>query len=310
MSDRDVDILRAMSAAAPLLAAVHRTGSFSAAAGELGQTQSTVSHKIRALEDKLGYALFTRTTRHVAPTRRGQVICEAARVSVDAMVRAIDRIEKLNVARDTALTLSSSLAMKWLVPAMSRAADRGLRLSLHIDDAVSEIGADGQPQIAIRFGTGPYPGQHAELLGKCHAIAVAGNASRGFRMVTRNNPARLLRDLRAEVDGTAMRWESYLEAAGMHDLPTETGAEFERTDLAIQAAIAGLGHALGRSLLIEADISDGLLVVDGPAVPVPARYWLVTTHEHAQTRSYARVVDWLRSEFTRSQAVLAPFLMG
>lgn len=162
--------------------------------------------------------------------------------------------------------------------------------------------------VTTRFGTGPYPGQHTELLGKCHVLAVVGKASRGFRMVTRNNPVRLLRDLRAEGDGTALSWEAYLDAARMTDLPTETGAEFDRIDLAIEAAVGGLGHVLGRCLLIEADIGDGLLVVDGPAMPVPGRYWLVSTREHAKTRSYARMADWLRSEFARSHAVLAPFL--
>lgn len=299
------DVLRRIATAAPLLAAIQRTGSFSAAGAEMAQTQSTVSHKIRALENALGFQLFVRTTRQVQVTRSGDIICNAARVSVDALTEALERIEKLGSSKETILTLSSSLAMKWLVPAMSRARDRGLKLSLQIDDALSDIGAEGQPQIAIRFGIGPYPGLHAELLTKCEVFPVKAKAGRRLTATTQDKPARLLRDLRAEADGTAMSWEAYIEAAKLKGLPHEYGPDFERSDLMIQAAVAGLGHALGRTLLIEADIADALLSVDGPPAPVAGRYWLVTTPEHARTESYARVADWLRAEAEHSKRILS-----
>lgn len=291
-----------------MLAAIHRTGSFSAAAAELRQTQSTVSHKVRALEEGLGFPLFSRTTRRVDPTRRGQLICEAAGISVDAINDALDRIDKLNVARDTVLTLSSSLAMKWLVPAMSRARERGLRLTLDIDDALSEIGGDGQPQVAIRFGTGPYPGLHAELLARCDVIAVRGKGTRELGMAVKAHPAQLLRDVRAEADGTAMSWEDYLKAARLETIPVENATEFERSDLALQAASAGLGHALGRSLLIDRDIGDRVLAVDGTAIPIAGRYWLVTTPETASTESYALLAKWLKIEVKRSQDMMRSYL--
>ncbi len=302
-SDRS-DILRRLAAALPLLAAIQRTGSFSAAGSELGQTQSTVSHKIRALEKTCGFQIFERTTRQVQPTRRGAVICEAAQVSISALSDALARIDRLESAQETVLTLSSSLAMKWLLPAMSRAQDRGLKLSLQIDDTLSKIGAAGQPQIAIRFGAGPYPGLHAELLTKSATFPLRAKSGRRLAGATKDHPARLLRDRRAETDGTALGWEAYWNAAGLQAPAHETGADFERSDLALQAAVAGLGHALGRTLLSEADIGDGLLVVDGPVVPVAGRYWLVTTPEHARTQSYARIAAWLKSEVEFSRKVL------
>jgi len=308
MNERKPNCVKALFAATPMLAAIHRTGSFSAAAADLGQTQSTVSHKVRALEQGLGFALFARTTRHVESTRRGQLICEAAGISVEAMNDALDRIDKLSAARDTVLTLSSSLAMKWLVPAMSRARERGLRLTLDIDDALSEIGGDGLPQAALRFGTGPYPGLHAELLAKCAVVAVRGKGTRALAMAAKNRPAQLLRDVRAEADGTAMSWDDYLKAAGLEAAPVENATEFERSDLALQAATAGLGHALGRSLLIDRDIGDGVLDVDGPAIPIAGRYWLVTTPETASTESYAVLAKWLKAEVRRSQAITRSYL--
>lgn len=52
--------------------AVARTGSFTRAAAQIGVTQSALSHTVRALEERLGVRLLTRTTRSVAPTEAGE----------------------------------------------------------------------------------------------------------------------------------------------------------------------------------------------------------------------------------------------
>ncbi|PLW73858.1 LysR family transcriptional regulator, partial [Streptomyces sp. DJ] len=48
--------------------AVHRTGSFTAAAPLLGLSQPTVTTQIRSLERRLGRQLFDRRPRGVTPT--------------------------------------------------------------------------------------------------------------------------------------------------------------------------------------------------------------------------------------------------
>ena len=52
--------------------AVARERSFTRAAAQLGISQSTLSHKIRGLEERLGLRLLTRTTRSVSPTDAGE----------------------------------------------------------------------------------------------------------------------------------------------------------------------------------------------------------------------------------------------
>ncbi|MCA1323780.1 LysR family transcriptional regulator [Herbaspirillum sp. alder98] len=51
---------------------VARERSFTRAAGQLGISQSALSHTVRALEERLGVRLLTRTTRSVAPTEMGE----------------------------------------------------------------------------------------------------------------------------------------------------------------------------------------------------------------------------------------------
>ncbi|MDT0330643.1 LysR family transcriptional regulator [Nocardiopsis lambiniae] len=59
--------------------AVHRSGSFTAGAQSLRLSQPTVTTQIRALERRLGYALFERLPRGVAPTAEANEL--AARIS-------------------------------------------------------------------------------------------------------------------------------------------------------------------------------------------------------------------------------------
>jgi len=302
MNRRERKTLQKIAAAAPTLAAVFRTGSFTEAARELGVHQSAISHKIGNLEEELGFALFSRTTRNVTPTFQGEPICAACVRSADALSGALETVFRVQKHGGTVLSLSSSLAMKWVVPAMSRAQARGLNITLNIDDDLTEFGQIGVTQAAIRFGPGPYPGLHATMLSRCFAIPVHNHSATSSLADTRRG-AVLLRDTRAEADGTDISWECYLGSTDYESGRFDTSVTFERTDLAIQAAIAGLGHALARTLLIEADLEAGLLVSSGPPKPVRSRYWLVTTPDYAQTDPFKKLAAWLAEEVRKTRRV-------
>ena len=77
---------------------------------------------------------------------------------------------------------------------------------------------------------------------------------------------------------------------------------FDRADLMLQASIAGLGIALGRSLLIEGDLKHGLLQAVGPARPISSAYWLVCRPELAGSDRMNARESWLRK---RASATLA-----
>ncbi|HEY8972811.1 MAG TPA: LysR family transcriptional regulator [Burkholderiaceae bacterium] len=65
-------------------------GSFRQAAADLAVTPSAVSQAIRAIEARLGVALFTRTTRSVGLTEAGQRFLEHVRPAFDAIVAATE----------------------------------------------------------------------------------------------------------------------------------------------------------------------------------------------------------------------------
>ena len=80
--------LRAFHAAAQHL-------NFTRAATEMAVTPAAISHQIKELEDQIGVALFTRTSRTMTLTREGEILAAAAAESLDTLARAVKRIKRL-----------------------------------------------------------------------------------------------------------------------------------------------------------------------------------------------------------------------
>src|SRR5688572_21643304 len=72
--------------------AAARLGSFSAAAEELGLSQSAVSHQIRNLERALDQELFSRTFRQVALTDAGREFHRTVREMLHQLRRGVERL--------------------------------------------------------------------------------------------------------------------------------------------------------------------------------------------------------------------------
>src|SRR5882672_7050835 len=84
--------------------AEHR--SFRRAAASLGVTPSAVSQAVRALETRLGIALFTRTTRSVGLTEAGERFLERARPAFQEIIAASDAARDLSAKPSGLLRLA------------------------------------------------------------------------------------------------------------------------------------------------------------------------------------------------------------
>ena len=74
---------------------VARERSFTRAAAKLGVTRSALSHTIRALEERLGIRLLSRTTRDVAPTAAGERLVESIEPHFEGIAAEISAISAL-----------------------------------------------------------------------------------------------------------------------------------------------------------------------------------------------------------------------
>ena len=111
----DLNLLRAF-------AAVHASGSFSAAAATLGVPRSTLSRAVAALEEQLKLSLFQRTTRKVTTTPVGVSLFERVAPQLDSLAGAlVDLPEQTDVPSGTLrLTTTPDLGSVVLTEAVAR----------------------------------------------------------------------------------------------------------------------------------------------------------------------------------------------
>lgn len=144
--------LRAFEAAARHL-------SFKHAAAELSLTPTAISHQVRLLEERLGVPLFVRGTRRVDLTPAGQGLFPALRDGLDAMARGVQAVRPRQGPRGLVLSTTMAFASRWLLPRLARFAGSqpGIALHLHTSDRPVDL-AGGDAHLAIRYGSGRYPG--------------------------------------------------------------------------------------------------------------------------------------------------------
>jgi len=102
--------LRCFEVAARLL-------SFTKAANELSLTQGVVSQHIRHLEDRLGYALFTRKHRSLALTQKGVTLFECTRNAFLSIETTLNHLGQSDAPLQ--INCSPSFALQWLMRAWS-----------------------------------------------------------------------------------------------------------------------------------------------------------------------------------------------
>lgn len=298
-----------LSQASHLLAAVYTGGSFSAAAEHLGLDPSAVSHRIRALESALGFNLFSRTTRRVSPTRAGRILCQAAERALLDLEISLTAARQLGSESAIRLSVHSSLAMRWFIPRLPSAQRAGLDIAIDVREELVDLNR-GDVDAGLRFGPGPYPGLHATRLCSCDLQPVVAAthpaASQPEQRIFTDRSLTLLSDLGAEKHRTGTTWADYLRGLGRAELTSSLIKSFDRADLMLQAAIGGLGIALGRTLLIDDDVRLGLLVPVGERLRVTSSYWLVTTHELARTPKLAALTDWIKQQVQLSLGSNSP----
>ena len=135
------------------------TGSFTAAAAQLGVSQSALSYTMRQLEERLKIKLLERTTRSVSTTAAG----EALRVQIAPLLAELDaKIENLNQFRDT---LSGSLKITGNEHALAVALwDKFAEFMRRYPDIALELDSSNRfaDIVAERFDAGIRLGQFVE----------------------------------------------------------------------------------------------------------------------------------------------------
>ena len=295
--------------------------SFAAAAAELHVTPAAVSHQIKGLEEYLGLKVFRRLARGLELTRAGQVLLPRLREGFERLADALEDLRALEEAGTLSVSAAPSFATRWLAPRLHRFVgahpDLDVRITAStrlIDPKKGELASgddlSGSPMedadIAVRFGTGEYPGFRVDKL-----MSVAVTPMCSPQLAAGEHPLRAPEDLRHHVlihdnvsfDDGGPLWDAWLAAAGVEGVDTSRGLRFNHAMLALEAAADGMGVALGMPVLAGSDLAAGRLIAPlDRSLPLKFAYYVVSGEDTAERSDVVAFRNWLLEETARDPA--------
>ena len=278
-------------------------------------TPAAISQQIRTLEDYLGFPVFHRLTRAVELTVQGSALLPKIREGFECLSSAVEMSRHVasNVLR---ITAPPSFATRWLVPRlpafMATHPELELRLASSPDtvdsSARSNIHAvppaslrDTTSEIAIRYGTGDYPGYQVERLFTPEYLPVCSpdllSTEPPLQAPADLGRHRLIHDETIRDEEKQPSWAEWMRAAGVTGVDAQKGPRYSNAELAVQAALDGQGIALAMRPLMESALAAGRLVIPfSMAVPSPYSYFMVTHEAVAQRPVIASFRNWLLNQ--------------
>ncbi len=247
-------------------AAAHHM-SFRKAAEELHVTPAALSYQIRQLEDHLGVKLFRRLNKAVELTEDGKLIAPGIRESFDQLTRTLRRLKHRRSGKMLVISSGPAFIAKWLAPRLYRFTAAHPDIEARISAGLNLVDLEyDDVDVAIRFGQGEYPNCCSDKLFDDFQTPLCSPA-----LLQGEFPLRKPQDLAHHTlihDDTHMgvlkiaTWSDWLTAAGAPEVDTSAkGVHFNVADHALDAAISGGGVVLGRTVLAQADIDAGRLVM-------------------------------------------------
>ncbi|HET7317486.1 MAG TPA: LysR substrate-binding domain-containing protein [Sphingomicrobium sp.] len=285
--------------------AAGRNENFTAAANELGMTQAAVSYQVKALEERLGSALFVREKGRVRLTPLGSRLLPPLTQALDA-IEAIFASEREEDESLLTITTTYTFANTWLAWRLGgfQVAHPDLAVRMAASDKLIDLRA-GDADVAIRAGRADWEGleQHRLFEADFTPMASPEYIAAAERKLGRSLvPADLL-DL-SLISPQDNWWKQWLGDWGVTDdgPPRHAGIRLDTQAHEGNAAMGGQGFALLTPLLWASDVLHGRLTV-----PFPEKlsrrgwsYWLVFPPERRMVPKIKRFREWMLAEVAQS----------
>jgi DNA-binding transcriptional LysR family regulator len=237
--------------------------SFTAAAEEIGLTQSAVSQQVKSLELRLRVPLFVRQARGLMLTDDGRRLLPEISAALDALAGAASRFEAGPVENLLTVATSVSVAQWVIAPRLPDFTARHPYIRLRLLSAIwPDDFHSARADIEIRFGSSKQAGQNAEPLTPNNLIALKSPDLAGTL-----DSLPLI-----EAVGTSGGWRAWSDKVGGHRQPSLFADTY---GMALQLAAHGNGVALVSAVLAGHAIQSGVVERAHPAsIPSQEGYYL------------------------------------
>lgn len=281
--------------------AVARERSFTRAAARLGVSQSALSHTLRALEERLGVRLLTRTTRSVSPTEAGERLARSIGPRLDEIEMELAALSALREkpAGTIRITAGEHAADAVLWPAIARLLPDypDIRIEIIVDYGLTDIVAE-RYDAGVRLGEQVARDMIAVRIGPDMRMAVVGApayfAARPKPRAPQDLTTHNCINLRLPTYGGLYAWE-FEKADRELKVRVEGQLVFNTAALRLNAVLAGLGLAYLPEDQVTTYLADGRLVrVLADWCPPFPGYHLYYPSRRQATPAFSLLVDALR----------------
>lgn len=281
--------------------AVAEEGSFTKAAAKLGTSQSTLSHTIKQLEQRLGIRLLTRTTRSVSPTEAGERLLRSLAPRIHEIESDVDALMAFRDKPSGTIRITlSDHACDWIVwPRLKRMLRDypDIAVELNIDNGFRNI-------VEERFDAGVRLGESVDK------DMIAVRISPDWRLVAVGSPDYLAgnpapqspQDLvhhrcinhRQSTGGGLYAWEFTKEGRALR-VKAEGQLILNSSLAMVDAALSGYGIAyLPENLVVEHRAAGRLVHVLDDWSPMFDGYFLYYPSRRQNSPAFSVLVEALR----------------
>lgn len=265
--------------------AAARHQSISKAAGELNLTHGAVSRSVQQLEQFFGFPLFERRNRRVVLTAKGKALADRLSPLLRELGYALDSVRQYD--RDAlVVSCEPTLAMRWIMPRLS---DHGLSgMKIQLETAGGPVDLEGEGiDIAIRRSDFAWPSGYKANPLVPETVGPVCHPAYWERVGHRLDHAALL--------STRTRPNAWRDWAEGRQMPLPDGPErlFDHFYFSLQAAVAGLGVAIGPRLMVQDDIEAGHLIAPFGFHASGYDYVALTAKDISTDSRLKIFLDWL-----------------
>lgn len=281
-----------------LFEAAARCGSFKRAAQELMLTPGALSHGINSLEQWLDVELFERNTRGAVLTPTGRQYLPHISEALSTIATATLRLPSRRFEDRLSISSPSLFTYKLLLPRMRKFREMYPKTVVTVEASrqIVQLPSD-QFDVAIRNSREPWPKLSCDLLGRIKFVPVG--APDYVRELTRGGALDWSRATLIHTAAASEDWETWcnhsrIDTSSAHKFVVSSG------QLALEAAVGGVGLAIGRLPIVDDDIAAGRLAIAvDHVVPVMSGYWLVKPPGTETRREIIAFRNWLLKEMSQ-----------
>lgn len=287
---------------------VARTKSLTKAARELHVGQSAISKQLDVLEKYLGVKLFRREQRGITLTEIGQELGERIIPAFDQISDATHSILERGNDNTIRVHTYTTFAAKWLIPRLEKLHKQYPELSVLIINSAGKVDFEqDRIDVSIQLGSGKQPDTEVDLLFDDIIEPVCSTAFQQEHAPESKYPQALLRTrLLVSHYRPKGEWAMWAKAHGYAaEIADTPHMNFSSSVLTWQAAVDGLGIAIGQVALLTEDVQEGKLIFPfGKPLKTGLSFYLLRPKVRREARKILLFRAWLLEQAAATRPLL------